>query len=70
MKGDMIMLATNKIAGAFTAICEEAVKCTKKDLPTKVQKRLRTIISIAKHQSDIRNAKTGSCIAHKKSCRG
>lgn len=70
MKGDMIMLATNKIAGAFTAICEEAEKCAKKDLPPKVKKRLRTIISIAKHQSDIRDAKTGSCIAHKKSCCG
>ncbi|NNK96959.1 MAG: hypothetical protein HKP41_21610 [Desulfobacterales bacterium] len=64
------MLATNKIAGAFTAICEEAEKCAKKDLPPKVNKRLRTIISIAKHQSDIRDAKAGSCIAHKKRCRG
>ena len=64
------MLATNKIAGAFTAICEEAEKCAKKDLPPKVQKRLRTIISIAKHQSDIRHAQSGSCTARQKSCSG
>jgi len=55
------MLATNKLSDAFKAICEEAEKLQKKDLPPKVQKRLQTIISIAKHQSDIRGAKKGSC---------
>jgi hypothetical protein len=60
-KGDFKMLATDKLSGAFKAICEEAQKLQKKELPTKVQRRLETIISIAKHQSDIRGAKKGNC---------
>jgi len=60
------MLATDKISGAFTAICEEAEKALNKDLPPKVQKRVKTIISIAKHQSDIRGAKKGTCKAKTK----
>ena len=55
------MLATDKIAAAFKAICEEAEKLQKKDLSKKSQKRLKTIISIARHQSDIRGAKKGTC---------
>lgn len=55
------MLATEKISAAFKAICEEAEKLQKKDLSKKSQKRLQTIISIARHQSDIRGAKRGTC---------
>ena len=62
------MLATDKIHGAFNAICEEVDKIKKGDLPQKTQKRLKTIVSIAKHQSDIRGAKKGECKAHKKKC--
>ena len=60
------MLATDKISTAFAAICEEVDKIKKDDLPGKTQNRLKTIISIAKHQSDIRQASKGSCKAHKK----
>lgn len=55
------MLATDKISAAFKAICEEAEKLQKKDLSKKAQKRLQTIISIARHQSDIREAAKGAC---------
>jgi hypothetical protein len=59
------MLSTEKISGAFKAIIEEADKLKNKDLPDKVQKRIKTIISIAKHQSDIRNSPKGHCKAKK-----
>jgi hypothetical protein len=59
------MLSTDKISGAFKAIIEEADKLKKKDLPDKVQKRIKTIISIAKHQSDIRNSPKGTCTTRK-----
>jgi hypothetical protein len=62
------MLSTDKISKAFIAICQVADKINKDDLSSKDQKRLKTIISIAKHQSDIRGAKKGSCVAHKKKC--
>ena len=62
------MLSTEKIANAFIAICEEVDKIKKDGLSGKTQKRLRTIVSIAKHQSDIRGEKKGKCTAHKKSC--
>ena len=62
------MLSTEKISKAFVAICEEVDKIKKDDLPKKTKKRLKTIVSIAKHQSDIRGAKKGSCKAHKKKC--
>lgn len=62
------MLASDKIAKAFLAIIEEAEKSLDKDVPKKVEKRLKTIISIAKHQSDIRDAKKGSCSSHHPSC--
>jgi len=62
------MLATDKISNAFAAICEEVDKIKTEDLPKKTQKRLKTIVSIAKHQSDIRGAKKGSCKAHAGKC--
>jgi len=62
------MLATDKISQAFLAIVEESQKALEKDIPKKVEKRLKTIISIAKHQSDIRNAKGGRCPSHGKKC--
>ena len=62
------MLASEKIARAFQAICEEVDKIKKDNLPPKAQKRLRTIVSIAKHQSDIRGAQKGTCKAHQKKC--
>ena len=59
------MLPSDKIDGAFKAICEEAEKAMKKDVSDKVAKRLKTIISIAKHQSDVRGLKgSGCCSAH------
>ena len=60
------MLSTDKIASAFKAICEEAEKLQKRELDSKAQKRVKTIISIAKHQSDIRGSKKGSCKAKSK----
>jgi hypothetical protein len=61
------MLSTDKISRAFLAIIEEAQKAQKKDISNKTDKRLKTIISIARHQSDIRNVKKGKCCAaHKK----
>jgi hypothetical protein len=62
------MLASEKIARAFQAICEEVDKIKKDDLTPKTQKRLKTIVSIAKHQSDIRGAQRGSCKGHPKKC--
>ncbi len=62
------MLCTDKIANAFTAICEEVDKIKKGDLPEKTRKRLKTIVSIAKHQSDIRGAKKGTCTGHNDTC--
>lgn len=63
------MLSTDKISDAFKAICEEAEKLLKKDLSSKSEKRVKTIISIAKHQSDIRASRKGSCKAdQKKTC--
>jgi len=59
------MLATDKIVKAFTAIIEEAEKLGSKKLSDKSLKREHNIISIAQHQSDIRNAQQGSCWASK-----
>lgn len=58
------MLATDKISKAFAAIVEETEKLMKKESSDKNKKRLATILSIAKHQSDVRNAKKGSCCGH------
>ena len=62
------MLSTDKISGAFKAICEEAKKLQKHELTPKAQKRIKKIISIAKHQSDIREAKKDSCKSKHKRC--
>lgn len=63
------MLATEKISKAFAAIVEEASLAQSPELSEEVQKHLKTIVSIAKHQSDIRNAAKGSCCSqHAKKC--
>ncbi len=63
------MLSTKKISEAFKAIVEEAEKALKKENSKKTENRLKSIISIAKHQSDIRNAKKSSCCSvHAKKC--
>ena len=58
------MLSTDKITHAFHAISEEAEKLQHQDVSEEVKSGLSTIISIAKHQNDIRNAPKGSCKAH------
>ncbi len=58
------MLPSKKMEQAFLAIIEEAEKLQKKDLPEKAAKRVKTIISIAKHQSDIRGMEGSCCHAH------
>lgn len=60
------MLATDKISKAFVAIVEEAEKLRSKDLSEKSLKRVNNIISIAKHQSDVRDSKKGSCCGSSK----
>lgn len=63
------MLSTEKIAKAFAAIVEEASLAQNPDLPEETVKHLKTIVSIAKHQSDIRHAAKGSCCSkHAKHC--
>jgi hypothetical protein len=57
------MLSTHKIESAFKAICEEAENIKKDNLPDSVKKGLDTIMSIAKHQNDIRQSSKGSCTA-------
>lgn len=61
------MLATEKISKAFVAIVEEAEKLQKAEKADYTE-GLKTIISIAKHQSDIRGATGGHCTLHK-SCK-
>lgn len=58
------MLASEKIANAFRAIVEEAEKSLKNGPSEEVSAGLKSIISIAKHQSDIRGAKGGECKSH------
>jgi len=60
------MLSTEKITKAFSAICEEAEKLQRQDATDQVKAGLATIISIAKHQNDIRSSSNGSCTAHTK----
>lgn len=62
------MLASEKIANAFLAIVEEAEKLQKSGLSAEQESGVKTIISIARHQSDIRGAKSGSCKATHSSC--
>lgn len=56
-------MRTDDIAHAFQAIVEEAEQLQSRDLPEDVQSTVKTIISIAKHQSDIRQSPRGSCKA-------
>lgn len=60
------MLSTDKITNSFAAICEEAEKIQSQNVSDEVKTGLATIVSIAKHQSDIRGAAKGSCTAHAK----
>jgi hypothetical protein len=57
------MLSTEKITRAFTAICEEAEKLKNGQVSDEIKEGLALIISIAKHQNDIRGATKGSCKA-------
>jgi len=57
------MLSTDKISNAFQAIVEEAEKLKDYDLPDPVKAGLSTIVSIAKHQNDVRKSAKGSCKA-------
>ena len=57
------MLSTDKISNAFEAIVEEAEKLKEYDLPNPVKAGLSTIVSIAKHQNDVRKSAKGSCKA-------
>lgn len=57
-------MRTDDIARAFQAIAEEAEGLQSRDLPEDVQSTVKTIISIAKHQSDIRQSRQGSCKAN------
>ena len=59
------MLSTDKIKNAFAAICEEIEKLDEEQLDDKTRQTLKTVRSIAKHQSDIRDSKKGSCKASK-----
>ncbi len=56
-------MRTEDIANAFKAIVEEAQALQERDLSEDVQARIKTIISIAKHQNDIRKSAKGSCKA-------
>ncbi len=58
------MLASDKIATAFIAIVEEAEKLIKAEVTKEQLAGLKTIISIAKHQSDIRGLKSDNCPSH------
>jgi len=58
------MLATDKISNGFKAIIEEAEKLSQTNPSEDVAAGLKTIISIAKHQSDIRGAESGDCKSH------
>lgn len=58
------MLASEKIEHAFLAIVEEAEAAIKNGPSEEVSARLKSIVSIAKHQSDIRGAKGGECKSH------
>lgn len=61
------MLSTEKISAAFSAICDIAAELKQQDLPDDIKDQLSTIISIAKHQNDIRGAAKGSCKANRSS---
>ena len=63
------MLASEKIANAFLAIVEEAEAAIKTGPSEEVSARLKSIVSIAKHQSDIRGVKGSECKSHP-GCKG
>ena len=56
-------MRTDDIAQAFAAIIEEAQRLQSENLPENAQQTVKTIISIAKHQHDIRQSEKGSCKA-------
>ena len=56
-------MRTDDIAQAFTAIVEEAQHLQAQNLPEDAQAAIKTIISIAKHQHDIRQSPKGACKA-------
>ena len=56
-------MRTEDLANAFKAIVEEAQSLQAMDLTEAAQARVKTIISIAKHQNDIRKSAQGSCKA-------
>ncbi len=56
-------MRTDDLAKAFAAIIEEAQKLQDQDLPESARQTIKTIISIAKHQNDIRHSAKGSCKA-------
>ena len=61
------MLSTEKISNAFSAIVQEAEKVKGENgLSESARAAIDTIVSIAKHQRDIRQAKPGTCKAHGK----
>ena len=60
------MLATDKISNAFKAIVEEAEKIAGAAPGEEVAQGVKTIISIAKHQSDIRDVEGGTCTSKSK----
>lgn len=62
------MLPAEKIAKGYLAIVEEAEKLLAADMTDEQKQGVKTIISIAKHQSDIRGA-TGSHDDHGKCCK-
>ncbi len=56
------MLAVDKISSAFKGIIEEAEKVDQSSLDKETAKAVNNIITIAKHQNDVRGmAKTGKC---------
>ncbi len=63
------MLPSDKIDKAFKAICEEADKLLKKDISEKMEKRIKTIKTIAKHQNDVRGMSGGCSHASKNKCK-
>ncbi len=56
-------MRTEDLANAFKAIVEEAQSLQAMDLNEAAQAKVKTIISIAKHQNDIRKSAQGSCKA-------
>lgn len=62
------MLPSEKISNGFTAIVEETEKLLQLNPSEEVSEGLKTIRSIARHQSDIREASDGNCRPHNTSC--